>query len=86
MPLQKFFDTLHSLGITPKHCVSFPDHHDYKAYDIPAGFDCILSTEKDAVKLRAFDLANVWIVPVDATIKPDLGDWLIRQLRLNKGQ
>ncbi len=80
---QKFFDTLHSLGIIPKHYLSFPDHHDYYRDDIPDGFDFILTTEKDAVKLRTFDLANVWIVPVDATIKPDLGDWLIRQLQLN---
>jgi tetraacyldisaccharide 4'-kinase len=55
-----FEQTLHSLGIIPRHHLVFPDHHRYVASDLSgiagrmakAGATVALTTEKDAVRLE----------------------------------
>jgi tetraacyldisaccharide 4'-kinase len=55
-----FDQTLHSLGIVPRHHVMFPDHHRYRAVDLSriarrmakVGAAVALTTEKDAVRLE----------------------------------
>lgn len=78
----QFFDTLKSLGVDVNQTLAFEDHHGFIESDIPSGFDVVLVTEKDAVKLQKFALSNVWVLPVDATISPNLADWLMAQLKL----
>jgi tetraacyldisaccharide 4'-kinase len=80
-PVQ-FFETLESLGISISQSLAFDDHHEFVAGDIPSGFDAVLVTEKDAVKLQKFTLSNIWVLPVDATISPNLANWLMTQLKL----
>ena len=48
---------------------------------LPAA-DYIFVTEKDAAKLPPPDkaLANIWVLPIDAQIAPDLADWVLAQL------
>ncbi|WP_035059965.1 tetraacyldisaccharide 4'-kinase [Andreprevotia chitinilytica] len=80
---QRFFNTLSELGLTfAAH--PFPDHHAFSATDLPAG--TLLVTEKDAVKLAALpDLAaadaRIWVLPVTATLQPDLAAWLVEKLK-----
>lgn len=79
---EQFFETLRALGIKINETLCFSDHHQFNKDDIPSGFDAVLVTEKDAVKLQQFALNNVWVLPVNATIFPDLANWLIAQLKL----
>ena len=57
---EAFDQTLHSLGIVPRHHLMFPDHHRYRASDVnqiarrmaEVGAAVALTTEKDAVRLE----------------------------------
>ncbi|MEE2732729.1 MAG: tetraacyldisaccharide 4'-kinase [Pseudomonadota bacterium] len=81
---QRFFDTLQQLGI-PHQPHSFPDHHDYTELDLEAfGAGLVLTTEKDAVKLRKFDRVRGAYLPinahVDARLQPELIDVIMARL------
>lgn len=67
---QRFFDQIAALGIHAQ-AHAFPDHHAYRAADL-AYSGHILMTGKDAVKCRAFATQNMWALPVQASIQPDL--------------
>ena len=80
---QRFFNTLHDLGLSCAQ-FAFPDHHAFTRADLPEA-DLILLTEKDAVKIAALpDLgavgAKIRVLPVAAKLEPDLTDWLIGKL------
>ncbi|HEY9104596.1 tetraacyldisaccharide 4'-kinase [Chitinimonas sp.] len=89
----RFFATLAAAGLQPSQH-SFPDHHHYTATDLQAiQGGALLVTEKDAVKLTALLSAgelphggNIWAVPVEAQIAPDLADWLIDRLHTAKSK
>lgn len=77
---QRFFDHLASLGLsfTPH---AFPDHHAYTAKDV--AFDgTILTTEKDAVKLRSLPAMTqeVWVLPVTAVVSEGLDQLIVEKL------
>ncbi len=80
---QKFFRTLSRLGVDCEKKISFPDHYEYKREDMPDDMDIIIVTEKDAVKMTNFKLDNVWVLPVNATIEPDLAQFIISKLSLH---
>ncbi|BBP03712.1 tetraacyldisaccharide 4'-kinase [Sulfuriferula plumbiphila] len=67
---QRFFDHIAALGIHAQYH-AFPDHHAYRAADL-AYSGQILMTSKDAVKCSAFAAQNMWALPVQASIQPDL--------------
>ncbi|WP_432721882.1 tetraacyldisaccharide 4'-kinase [Jeongeupia wiesaeckerbachi] len=79
----RFFATLEALGLTfSRH--AFADHHAYAADELPAG--TLITTEKDAVKLAAQtairgDGDRIWVLPVNAMLSPDLGQWLATRLQ-----
>lgn len=82
---ERFFNTLKTLGLQPR-CFSFPDHHAFQASDLPAA-QAVLVTEKDAVKLQTVKNVTLWVLPVSAAVRPDLGLWLDHTLRtLKHGQ
>jgi tetraacyldisaccharide 4'-kinase len=71
---ERFFTTLHDLGLVfSKH--AFADHHAFSAADLPDA-DIIVVTEKDAVKLAALADVRIWVLPVSASLSPDLAAWL----------
>lgn len=76
----RFFAHLDGLGV--KHeARAFPDHHAFTARDLDIpGVDAILMTEKDAVKCAAFASERMWVLPVEATPDPALGDLILRKL------
>lgn len=82
---ERFFNTLRQLGLsfTAK---AFPDHHNYVASDLKTDAEIILMTEKDAVKCRSLDDGKIHVLPVAASIKPDLAPWLITRLRSLDGR
>lgn len=79
---QKFFAYLRGLGLdfTP---YPFADHHPYRVEDFAfgSGADALLTTRKDAVKLRALSgfayASKVWSLPVTAHISPDLAAFVL---------
>lgn len=76
---QRFFDSLRDMNILfePR---SFPDHHVYSLADF-AGIDQanVLTTEKDAVKLRTLGINGLYL-SVEAQIQPDLIDDILASL------
>lgn len=77
---QRFFGHLRRLGVSfAAH--PFPDHHPYSAADLAfADSDCVVMTEKDAVKCRQFANENYWALPVAAEIDPAFGELVLRKL------
>lgn len=67
----RFFNTLKQRGVKPVAEVAFADHHAYSEDELAQltqGSQCLLMTEKDAVKCHGFARANWWYLPVDATL------------------
>lgn len=76
---QRFFDHLAALGIAFE-AHPFPDHHAYTAADLDFEGDAILTTEKDAVKFGALAKLPVWVLPVSATVTPDLAQFILEKI------
>ncbi|MCY7388868.1 MAG: tetraacyldisaccharide 4'-kinase [Burkholderiales bacterium] len=79
---QRFFSHLAGLGFAPSVTQPFPDHHRYRAIDMPGpGADIILMTEKDAVKCGSFADERMWFMRIDAVLPDGLIDFVINKLR-----
>ncbi|GAA0852732.1 tetraacyldisaccharide 4'-kinase [Aliiglaciecola litoralis] len=65
---ERFFSLLDHHNVTLKQRLSFIDHYQFKAQDIPDG--TVVMTEKDAVKCRAIAHEDWWFLPIRATL-PD---------------
>ena len=73
---QRFFDDLLKQGIAAKS-IPLPDHATYT----PEFFEkinaqCILITEKDAVKCATITDERIWVVPITLALPDSLADWL----------
>lgn len=74
---QSFFDLLNDLGAEVVHAVSYPDHHVYTERDLSqcASFGdvhCMVTTEKDAVKLVRMKLPeNLFYLSIDVVIEEE---------------
>lgn len=78
---ERFFATLRSAGITPT-TRAFPDHYSYRKNPFESvQADAILVTEKDAVKFEAWRDARIWVVPVQAVLRPRLIALVVEKLR-----
>jgi tetraacyldisaccharide 4'-kinase len=78
---ERFFHHLRRLGIDfTAH--PFPDHHAFSADDLAfADAECIVMTEKDAVKCRDFAHERHWVLPVAAELDPAFGELVLGKLR-----
>jgi tetraacyldisaccharide 4'-kinase len=73
---KRFFNALQKQGVTGKS-ISLPDHASYT----PEFFNgieaqCILITEKDAVKCAAISDPRIWVVPMSLNLPDNLVDWV----------
>ena len=76
---QRFFDTLAALEVRFTK-MPFPDHHPYTRQDFASlGNAPVLTTEKDAVKLRQLGIEGAFL-PVDARIQSGLIDDIIQAI------
>ncbi|PYE23212.1 lipid-A-disaccharide kinase [Paraburkholderia silvatlantica] len=78
---ERFFATLRAAGLAPQ-TLPLPDHYAYATNpfaDVSA--DAILVTEKDAVKLGAWNDARIWAVPVEAALDHRLITLVVEKLR-----
>lgn len=72
----RFFDDLLKQGITGK-CIGLADHATYKPEFFSAiNAECILMTEKDAVKCASIQDERIWVVPMSLEIPNTLAEWL----------
>lgn len=87
---ERFYETLKQIGVNYQ-AHTFNDHYDYQLQNIAFGDDLpIITTEKDAVKLRALlqnsafisHVPPIWVVPVEA----ELSKTCYQQLRLQLNQ
>jgi len=81
----RFFALLHAAGLAFS-ALPLPDHHDFRDDPFAAlETDCILITEKDAVKCGQIEnLKNdprLWVVPVTAQIDPALAEQIVEKCR-----
>jgi len=73
---QGFFDDLLKQGIAGK-TIGLGDHATYTAeFFSSIHAECILITEKDAVKCSAIQDERIWVVPMTLEIPNALADWL----------
>jgi tetraacyldisaccharide 4'-kinase len=73
---KRFFDALQKQGITGRW-IALPDHASYT----PEFFNgieaqCILITEKDAVKCASINDQRIWVVPMSLNLPDNLIDWV----------
>jgi tetraacyldisaccharide 4'-kinase len=73
---QRFFDDLLKQGIAGK-CIGLADHASYTPEFFSAiHAECILITEKDAVKCSSVQDERIWVVPMTLDIPRALAEWL----------
>lgn len=77
----KFFATLQDAGLTFSRCAA-PDHARYDTLPWPSSTTEVVTTEKDAVKLRPEAVAgvHVWVVPLDLELPQDAATMLLQRL------
>jgi tetraacyldisaccharide 4'-kinase len=76
---QRFFDLLKAKHVTLKQTLSFVDHHQFSAKDLPQ--ETVLMTEKDAVKCTSFAHKDWWFLPVSAKLPHQFETRLLAQLK-----
>ena len=73
---KRFFNDLAKQGITGKQ-IQLPDHATYTPEFFAAiKAECILITEKDAVKCTGILDERIWVVPMSLHLPDNLMDWL----------
>jgi len=70
---QALIEELKTYNVTLKY-LTFPDHYQFKENDIPITNEAILVTEKDFVKIKCFNMDNIYIleheiIPNDKLVK-----------------
>ena len=73
---QTFFSLLRELGASVIHELPFPDHYRYSSKDLDrilhmareAAADMIITTEKDAVRLRGLDPSGIWSLCIEQKV------------------
>jgi tetraacyldisaccharide 4'-kinase len=78
----RFFDELKRAGFSLVQSLPMPDHHAYQLADLAAiDADIVLVTEKDAVKLAAFEDPRVWVLEIEAELPPAFDAFLAAALQ-----
>ena len=73
---QRFFEDLRQHGLSVKG-IALPDHASYTPEFFAAiNAQCILITEKDAVKCTLIEDPRIWVVPMNLRIPDTFADWL----------
>jgi tetraacyldisaccharide 4'-kinase len=73
---KRFFDDLTKHGVTGKW-IPLPDHAAYTSeFFNTVKTQCILITEKDAVKCAGISDDRIWVVPMSLQLPENLMDWL----------
>lgn len=77
---ERFFNTLKDLGISLQEEISLPDHANLSKTNIPSQYQAVIITEKDAVKLSEYQLSNVFVLSINASLPSQLIDEVLQCL------
>ena len=77
---ERFFNALKNMGISCE-TQALPDHAAIAVSDIPTS-QTVIITEKDAVKLNQENLPQVYVLPIETEINPELIDKVMTKCRL----
>jgi len=73
---KRFFDDLLKQGVATK-TIGLPDHGTFTSeFFAKINAECILITEKDAVKCASINDERIWVVPMSLEIPAALAEWL----------
>jgi tetraacyldisaccharide 4'-kinase len=76
----RFFAHLRALGLSFE-AHPFPDHHAFEMADLQRiQADCVLMTEKDAIKCARLPDDRLWMVPVEAKVDAALVDLIVARI------
>ncbi|MDU0355042.1 tetraacyldisaccharide 4'-kinase [Paraglaciecola aquimarina] len=76
---QRFFDFLALKQVSMKQCLAFDDHYRFEEKDLPK--ECVVMTEKDAVKCVDFAHEDWWYLPVRAKLPQQFDSELLVKLK-----
>ena len=76
---QRFFQSLQQQGFSLHKTITLPDHASIHLDQLPAA-DYIFITEKDAAKLPQNTPNHIWVLPIYASIEPDLAQAVLTRL------
>ena len=79
---EQFAQSLKEAQVTYAELMDLPDHALLDWQTLPQDIDGIITTEKDAVKWQGLLPLPVWVLPINATIMPDLAEWVVQTLQL----
>lgn len=82
---QRFFSSLHELGIVPKEKMIQTDHSILPLPSLASRYDYVIITEKDAVKFRGAKLSNVFVLSYSADIEESLINDLVNTVKAFHG-
>jgi tetraacyldisaccharide 4'-kinase len=72
----RFFTCLKEHGLKPR-TIALPDHSSFSSeFFTEIKAECILITEKDAVKCRHIADERIWVVPMKVTLSTDFMNWV----------
>lgn len=83
---EQFEQSLQKVGVDICGFKRLPDHGLLDWHTLPEGIDGIVTTEKDAIKWQGELPLPVWVLPINATIMPNLATWVTNQLALSPTQ
>ena len=73
---KRFFDALHKHGVIAKR-IPLADHSTYSAdFFKKIAAECILITEKDAVKCTGITDERIWVVPMSIDLPDNFSEWM----------
>jgi tetraacyldisaccharide 4'-kinase len=93
---ERFFEDLTAAGWVLAASLPFPDHRAFNQRDVrriaeaakTTHASLVLTTEKDAVRLRACDLSGLAVaaVPLAVTVEPaePFSEWLMNRIRAGR--
>ena len=82
---QRFFSSLHELGIVPKEKMIQTDHSILPLPSLASRYDYVIITEKDAVKFREVKFNNVFVLSYRADIEESLINDLLSTVKAFHG-
>ncbi|MDD9339669.1 MAG: tetraacyldisaccharide 4'-kinase [Providencia heimbachae] len=80
----RFFASLQSKGLTLLSVHAFSDHQPYEQQQLSSltkSNECLLMTEKDAVKCQPFAQANWWYLPVNAELEKNGSQTILSEIK-----
>lgn len=77
---ERFFNELETLGINLSSKIVFQDHEILPIQELAKQYECVIITEKDAVKIQDTSLENVFVLPITISVLGNFSDAVIDYL------